>query len=56
MIEHIYSLGAKFQTTASFFILLDTKSGSSFYVLEKYLQNIIGVCVGGSKVFKMRDV
>ena len=55
----IYSLGAKFQKTASFFSLFETKSGRGIYVSEKYLQNIVRVGVEvsrGSKVLKKRDV
>ena len=52
----IYSLGAKFQKTASFLVCLTQKMVE---VLEKYLQNIVrgGVEVSrGSKVLQMRDV
>ena len=55
----IYSLGAKFQKTTSFFSLLDTKSGRGIYVIKKYLKNIDRVGVAFfrcSRLLKMRDV
>ena len=53
----IYSLGAKFQKTASFFLVCLTQNVVE--VLKKYLQNIVRVGVEvsrGSKILKLRDV
>ena len=52
----IYSLGAKFQKNASFFVCSTHKVVE---VLDKYIQNIVRVGVEvsrGSKVLKMRYV